>query len=1016
MKKNAHWLDELERKSRDSVEGLRFKTNMDHWGEEFYSPHQFFYELVANADDEGATTAQLIIDNNKVIFQHNGNEFTKEDVEDITSYLKKKKYRKLDKIGNFGAGFKTVLQLCNEPEISSIIDNELICFTIQDKVVPCRKKLSGWVEKKLTKELKKNGKTKFVFPIDKKNHSQQKYLDKESFKNFLKKNNFLLFLPNIGKINFKIGKSTFKFEKKIEKIDNNLFKVFLTNQEKGKKLYYLYSEKFSIDGYEGKATVSVAYQHDLKKNIFIPEYDGKNLYVFFNTQEEFAYKFSINAPFRTIEGRTNLRQDNTENDTLKNYCDQVVYKSVLSLRDNKIINITFFDLMPIESDKIKNFKNIQNNIYSCLQEQSIWPTNNAKSYYNRRNIIYGDIEYRKVFKNEDLKNLSMHRTWLDYSKSKRINSLLVDHQIEKFDTNLLDNPNVRWDLIVKNKDNKKISNLYLFLNSKLYEEILKGIPVIKSASGNFHYGHELRFPAKNKNRHINFIDNGFLSIKQFKKKTKEHKDFFIKCGVRDVSLQDFIKADVSDCNFEFNSEIKIPVEKYEEILNKFLTLFCEDKLILNANQHPYLIDSNRVVRRAQQLYIDNENYSTGLDVIYKDKVLEKYRIFFPKKINLGKYLALLKHLDVQIKLEIKQFDYFINRKIERRFYRQQGRPSGNSKPTKIDYWIENLENITKNMNLEKSFLLRDILNSDDENYCNFIYAQYSVSKRSPPLTNESSLLLHLKNNKWIPDENNKFDKMPSELTEQTINEKFYKNVKGDWLEKIGFGIKNEENVEFKKSLVKRGFDPWMSEHPEEAKDAIARKKSEYYREQDNREKRKKLGPSHGKPQDDNKRMNPYFTGGQKIKKKTYRYSNYNRDKDEDKESVRENYVHCQICFASDGFEDNSYSIHSSNKMKMIENAHIIGEADKGPAIQGNLLSLCTFHHREYGDRITSPIILDALEEQGLIWEKGIIHTIKLLEKEEIKIFFLPEHKQRIIDFLKKQENENIVSLSSHKLA
>ena len=216
-------------------------------------------------------------------------------------------------------------------------------------------------------------------------------------------------MPNIKKINFKIGKSTFKFEKKIEKIDNNLFKVFLTNQEKGKKLYYLYSEKFSIDGYEGKATVSVAYQHDLKKNIFIPEYDGKNLYVFFNTQEEFAYRFSINAPFRTIEGRTNLRQDNTENDTLKNYCDQVVYKSVLSLRDNKILNITFFDLMPIESDKIKNFKNIQNKIYSCLQEEDIWPTNNAKSYYNRRNIIYGDVEYRKVFKNEDLKKLYIDR-------------------------------------------------------------------------------------------------------------------------------------------------------------------------------------------------------------------------------------------------------------------------------------------------------------------------------------------------------------------------------------------------------------------------------------------------------------------------------------------------------------------------------------------------------------------------------------------------------------------------------
>ena len=1012
MKKNAHWLDDIERKSRNSVEGLRYKTNMHHWGEESYSPYQFFYELVANADDEGATTAQLIIDNNKVIFQHNGNEFTKEDVEDITSYLKKKKYRKLDKIGNFGAGFKTVLQLCNEPEISSIIDNELICFTIQDKVVPCRKKLTRLVEKKLTKELKKNGKTKFVFPIDKKNNSQQKYLDKDSFKNFLKKNNFLLFLPNIKKINFKIGKSTFKFEKKIEKIDNNLFKVFLTNQEKGKKLYYLYSEKFSIDAYEGKATVSVAYQHDLKKNIFIPEDDGKNLYVFFNTQEEFAYRFSINAPFRTIEGRTNLRQDNTENDTLKNYCDQVVYKSVLSLRDNKIINITFFDLMPIESDKIKNFKNIQNKIYSCLQEEDIWPTNNAKSYYNRRNIIYGDVEYRKVFKNEDLKKLYMHCTWLDYSKSKRINGLLVDHQVKKFDTNIIDNPNADWYSILKNKDNKKISDLYLLLNSKLYGESLKNFPVIKSANRNFHYGHELRFPAKNKNRHINFIDNCFLSKKQFKKKIKEHKDFFIKCGVRDVSLLDFIKADVSDCNFEFNSEINIPVEKYEEILNKCLTLFYEDRFILDANRHPYLIDSNRVVRRAYELYIDNKDYPTSLDVIYKDKTLEKYRIFFPKKINLGKYLSLLKNLNVQIKLEVKQLDYFFKGNIERHFYRQQGRPSGNSKPTMIDYWIENLENITKNMNPEKSFLLRDILNSDDENYCNFIYAQYSVSKRSPSLSHESSLLIHLKNNKWIPDVNNKFDKKPSELTEQTINEKFYKNVRGDWLEKIGFGINNEERGEFKKILEKQGFDPWMSEHPEEAKEAIARRKAEFYRKQDNREKRKKLGSSHGKPQDDNKEMNPNFTGGQKMKKKTYQHSNYNRDKVEYKESVRENYAHCQICFASDGFEDNSYSIHHSNRMKMTEDAHIIGDADKGPAVQGNLLSLCIFHHAEYGDKITATMIIDALEAQGLDWKGGIIHTVKLLEKEEIKIFFFPEHKQKIIDFLKKQGDKKILIFQS----
>ena len=49
---------------------------------------------------------------------------------------------KLDKIGNFGSGFKTVHQFCNEPEIFTSIDGELIGFKIEEKIIPSPLKIS----------------------------------------------------------------------------------------------------------------------------------------------------------------------------------------------------------------------------------------------------------------------------------------------------------------------------------------------------------------------------------------------------------------------------------------------------------------------------------------------------------------------------------------------------------------------------------------------------------------------------------------------------------------------------------------------------------------------------------------------------------------------------------------------------------------------------------------------------------------------------------------------------------
>ena len=137
--------------------------------------------------------------------------------------------------------------------------------------------------------------------------------------------------PNIKEIIFKIDNSSFSFKKDINKIDENLFKVSLLNENKYKKYFYLYSEKFSLPGYEknNKAAVSVAYKYNVDKNKFLQVNNDKNLFVAFRTRENFEYRFCINAPFRTTESRVSVREENPEN---KNF-----FCHVQELQNNTVI-------------------------------------------------------------------------------------------------------------------------------------------------------------------------------------------------------------------------------------------------------------------------------------------------------------------------------------------------------------------------------------------------------------------------------------------------------------------------------------------------------------------------------------------------------------------------------------------------------------------------------------------------------------------------------------------------------
>ena len=79
----------------------------------------FIYELLQNAEDAGAKVAKFALYDDRLVFQHNGRSFSKEDVLGITNIGKGSKRDEQDKIGRFGVGFKSVFVYSETPSIWS---------------------------------------------------------------------------------------------------------------------------------------------------------------------------------------------------------------------------------------------------------------------------------------------------------------------------------------------------------------------------------------------------------------------------------------------------------------------------------------------------------------------------------------------------------------------------------------------------------------------------------------------------------------------------------------------------------------------------------------------------------------------------------------------------------------------------------------------------------------------------------------------------------------------------------
>ena len=155
-----------------------------------YSDHtHFVFELLQNAEDVKATQVIFRLYGDRLEFEHDGTDFSEEDIKAICKLIFGTKVDDPRKIGKFGVGFMSVYSFTRSPSIHSGDEH----FTIENYEQPCA----------IQSKTSRLG-TLFVFPFDHQQRQPEGSFDEIETRLKELDVRTLLFLKHIREISYEI--------------------------------------------------------------------------------------------------------------------------------------------------------------------------------------------------------------------------------------------------------------------------------------------------------------------------------------------------------------------------------------------------------------------------------------------------------------------------------------------------------------------------------------------------------------------------------------------------------------------------------------------------------------------------------------------------------------------------------------------------------------------------------------------------------------------------------------------
>lgn len=777
-------IDRVRKYNQDLANALKKHAGIRKTVEDLYPDNaHFIYELFQNAEDTGATHVELRLERDRLIFEHNGDAFSENDVKAITDIGAGNKSEEGEKIGRFGIGFKSVFTYSDTPHVWS----PSFSFKIEDMVLPYE----------LSNRPSLGKSTLFEFPFNSPKKSRSDAFSE--IKRGLEELNetTLLFLSRITEIIWSIEKGQKGRLRRIERAQHRIEIRRTVDSKQVKGAMFLRFQE-PVHGLEHQ-NVAVAFEllPRLKKQgqmvepiaqrfKIVPAEKGRVAVFFPAAKETSNLHFHLHAPFVPELSRASIKETQ-ENEVLYQQLADLSVSALNSIRDLGLLDRQFLEVLPNSGDFIPGRYNpIRDAIVDSMNRQHLTPKHNG-GHSPAENMLQADAAFKQLITQSDMRFLTQrHGKSLEWAinitkNNMRIDRFLNDLKIEdfgiaKFIEALKDNLSVReeyslygWRRRTPNKDfeawlsNKSMEwhrKLYGLLRQKTHGQLYSpfaDIIIVRCSNGDYKTASECFFSTSfdSHNSIHNYVDPQICTSTSSSNEEQQALAFLKEIGVREIDEMQLVE-DILHKYYSGDVNHKIDWETHVSHTARFVAILAKDEDILKAlKQHYIIFGADGHWHKPGKIFVDSPFVDTGLTAYYqlassfgrRTALNEDYTSVDSQKT----FLDFLLKLGVANVLEVIMVKCTNNPDFND-LLRATGQPRDSG--TDRDYVIPGLEDLFKFPSHQTSCLLlktlTEVCTLNSSSIDHYLEATYRQNQSNPARHAKSQLLLQLRTIRWIP--------------------------------------------------------------------------------------------------------------------------------------------------------------------------------------------------------------------------------------------------------------------------
>lgn len=610
----------LSEKRKNLVAALQDTAVQGFWTsvvDKYSGQAHFLYEILQNADDAKATSAKFILEENRLIFIHNGKRhFSISDVKNEKEDKEKGKLGDLNaitsigqsnkitpaKIGKFGMGFKSVFQYTNTPSIFE----PNFKFKIVDYMVP------EWLNEDFPN--REQNETIFIFPFDRNDSTNAKEEILEKLRNLVMP---VLFLNSLETISFEYSGQRGEYSKKLlesKQLDDTSARKYSVKNNDEEHSLWLFSRKD-----DNGLTYSVGFFVDESERIIpTPNYTA---FCFFPTKVNTHLEFIIHAPFLLTDSREGIKANSEHNRKMilnlaELSADCIEYFVRIGKEKKiKIIDEEIIKIIPLKKDSFRQSNTEEigfRDFYVCIQNKlknGFLPTpngfiSNDKAFWAETNALSALIS------KEQLSELmGKECDWVFTNKGQRDNGILENY-LKEINVFCLQMNNLLPKMQESFIENQDLNWLF-----RLYKDILKNernvvqsktLPIFLTASKKACPA----FHPKHQDEPVLYLSSpnslGYNVILSDIQNNKDALYLLQKIGVREPSLKDKIsKKILTKASFDAND--------FKDIVDYFIGSNDYEKQLLT-----------RIADKNVWKVLGKDTFAKLSDLYYPNDMLRKY--------------------------------------------------------------------------------------------------------------------------------------------------------------------------------------------------------------------------------------------------------------------------------------------------------------------------------------------------------------------------------------------------------